>query len=186
MKSITMEIDGKTVTASEGMMVLQVARQAGIEIPTLCYSELLKPSGVCRMCMVEIAKGKRRRLVASCCYPAEDGLVVATNTPKIHKIRRMIIELLWPAWGELAKQYGITKSRFVPRLTDCSLCGLCVRYCAEVAKKNALYFQGRGINRRPAFIPGIADCDSCRECFGLCTGGWIVAEHSRVSATLND
>ena len=69
-------------------------------------------------------------------------------------------------------------------MTDCSLCGLCVRYCAEVAKKNALYFQGRGINRRVAFIPGIADCDSCRECFGLCTGGWIVSEHGRASADL--
>jgi bidirectional [NiFe] hydrogenase diaphorase subunit len=186
MKSITMEIDGKKVTASEGTMVLQAAREAGIEIPTLCYNEQLKPSGVCRMCMVEIAKGKRRRLVASCCYPAEDGLVVATSTPKVQKIRRMIIELLWPAWGELGKQYGITKSRFVPQLTDCSLCGLCVRYCAEVAKKNALYFQGRGINRRPAFIPGMADCDSCRECFGLCTGGWIVAEHAKASAALSD
>ena len=47
-------------------------------------------------------------------------------------------------------------------------------------------FHGRGINRRVAFIPGIADCDSCRECFGLCTGGWIVAEHGKSSATLND
>ena len=186
MTSIKMEIDGKTVTASEGMMVLQVAREAGIEIPTLCYDERLKSYGACRMCMVEIVKGKRRRLVASCCYPAEEGLIVATNTPQLYAIRRMIIELLWPAWEELGKQYGITKSRFVPELTDCSLCGLCVRYCAEVAKKNAVYFEGRGINRKLAFTPGIAECDSCRECFELCTGGRLIAEHGRASATLND
>jgi NADH dehydrogenase/NADH:ubiquinone oxidoreductase subunit G len=186
MSSITMEIDGKAVTASGGMTVLEVAREAGIEIPTLCHNEQLKPSGVCRMCMVEIVKGKRRRLVASCCYPAEEGLVVTTSTPEIDRIRRMIIELLWPASAQLGKPYGITKSRFAPELTDCSLCGLCVRYCAEVAKKNALYFQGRGINRRVAFTPGMAECASCHECFGLCTGGWLVAEYGKASATLYD
>jgi bidirectional [NiFe] hydrogenase diaphorase subunit len=184
MKSLTMEIDGKVIEAHEGMMVLQVASEAGIQIPTLCYHELLKPAGVCRMCMVEIVKGKRRRLVTSCCYPAEEGLVVTTSTPRIESIRRMIIELLWPAWVRLGEQYSITKSRFVPESTDCSLCGLCVRYCAEVAKKNAVYFAGRGIDRRVEFTPGMDECDSCRECFGLCTGGWLVTEHGKASATL--
>lgn len=186
MKPITMEIDGRSVTAREGMMVLEAASQAGITIPTLCSDERLKPSGVCRMCMVEIVRGKRRRLVASCCYPAEEGLIVTTTTPKIERMRRLIIELLWPAWTRLSKEYGITNSRFAPELSDCSLCGLCVRYCAEVAKKNALYFEGRGIDRRVAFTPGTADCASCRECFGLCTGGWLVAEHGTASATLYD
>ncbi len=134
--------------------------------------------------MVEIVKGKRRRVVASCCYPAEEGLIVTTTTPEIQRIRKMIIELLWPASAQLGKRYGITKSRFVPELTDCHLCGLCVRYCTEVAKKNALYFQGRGIDRRVAFTPGIAECDSCRACFGLCTGGWLVAAHGEASAAL--
>jgi bidirectional [NiFe] hydrogenase diaphorase subunit len=183
---IKMEIDGKAVKAREGMMLLEVAREAGIDIPTLCSSEQLKPSGVCRLCMVEIVKGKRRRVVASCCYPAEEGLIVTTTTPEIQRIRKMIIELLWPASAQLGKRYGITKSRFVPELTDCSLCGLCVRYCAEVAKKNAIYFQGRGIDRRVAFTPGIAECDSCRACFGLCTGGWLVAAHGEASAALYD
>jgi len=186
MTTITMKIDGKMVRASEGMMLLEAIRDAGIDIPTLCYNERLKPSGVCRMCMVEIVKGKRRRLVASCCYPVEEDLIVTTDTPEVLRIRKMIIELLWPASAQLGRQYGITKSRFVPGLTDCSLCGLCVRYCAEVAKKNAIYFEGRGIDRRVAFTPGVAECDTCRDCFGLCTGGWLVAEHGMASATLND
>lgn len=181
MSTITMQIDGREVAASEGTTVLQAAREAGIEIPTLCNNEQLKPSGACRMCMVEIVKGTRRRLVASCCYPAQEGLVVTTDTPKIRKIRKLIIELLWPSWGRLAPKYGVTKSRFVPELTDCSLCGLCVRYCTEVAKKNVVYFKGRGINRRVAFAPGADECDFCRQCFSLCSGGWLITAHGSAS-----
>jgi len=179
MNSVTMEIDGKTVTAPEGMMLRRAASQAGIDIPGLCDHELLKPSGACRMCRVEIAKGKRRRLVASCCYPVEEGLVVTTSNPKIEKIRKLIIELMWPAWVRLGKQYGITKSRFVPELTDCSLCGLCVRYCAEIKKSNLLFLKGRGIDRRPALVEGSTlACGNCGECFSMCASGWVVASRS--------
>jgi len=181
MTSITMQIDGKEVRASEGMTVLEAARAAGIEIPTLCHSDQLKPAGHCRMCMVEVVRGTRRRLVASCCYPAQEGILVTTDTPKIRKIRKLLIELLWPSWRHLGKEYGITKSRFVPELTNCSLCGMCVRYCNEVEKKNAVYYKGRGINRTVAFTPGMDECDFCRRCFNLCTGGFIITEHGLAS-----
>ncbi len=86
---------------------------------------------------------------------------------------------LWPAWQQYAGEYGVTKSRFRPAMTDCSLCGLCVRYCAEVKKDNALYFKGRGIDRKPELIDGSHDqCGQCRECFALCSGGWVVASRS--------
>jgi len=177
MKTIRLEIDGKKVHAKEGATILEVARENGIYIPTLCHNDELKPSGVCRLCMVEISKNKRTKLVASCVYPVEKNLVVKTNSEKIRKIRRMIVELLWPTVPALAKEFEVEKSRFVPEHTECCLCGLCVQYCAEVRKLNAVYFKGRGINREVAILPEMVDeCAYCTKCYGLCPGGWIVIQ----------
>jgi bidirectional [NiFe] hydrogenase diaphorase subunit len=176
--TLTLKIDGQTVSAQEGESLLEVARRSGIEIPTLCYDDKLKPSGACRMCMVEVKKGKRTRLVASCAYTAEAGIEVTTDNERIGKIRRMIVELLWPSWTREAEKLGVKASRFEggPAQFDCNQCGLCVRYCSEVAKKNVIYFAGRGIDRHPAFVPGMEDeCSTCRACFGVCSGGWIVS-----------
>lgn len=175
MSTVTLEINGKQVTADAGTPLLDVARQAGIDIPTLCASETVKPSGACRMCMVELTKGKRQRLVASCVYPAEQGLVVQTESERLTRIRKLIVELLWPTTARFAGRFGLTESRFEPAMVDCNLCGLCVRTCAEVVQKNAAHFEGRGIDRRVALLPGTEDeCASCRQCFHLCTGNWIV------------
>lgn len=177
MKRIQLEIDGKKVQAKEGATILEVARENGIYIPTLCHNDELKPSGVCRLCMVEISKNKRTKLVASCVYPVEKNLVVKTNSEKIRKIRKMIVELLWPTVPALAKEFEVEKSRFVPEHTECCLCGLCVQYCAEVRKLNAVYFKGRGINREVAILPELVDdCAYCTKCYGLCPGGWIVIQ----------
>lgn len=177
MKTIQLEIDGEKLCAKEGSTILEVARENGIYIPTLCQNDELKPSGVCRLCMVEITKNKKTKLVASCVYPVEEDLVVKTNSQKINKIRRMIVELLWPTVPALAKEFGVEKSRFVPEHTECCLCGLCVQYCAEIVKSNAAYFKGRGIKREVAVLPELADnCDYCTRCYGLCPGGWIVIQ----------
>lgn len=95
-EEITLKIDGKEVKAEKGTTILEVARTNGVEIPTLCYNEQLKPYGACRMCMVEIVRRGRRRLVSSCVYPVEEGLEVVTNNERIGKLRGMIIELLLP------------------------------------------------------------------------------------------
>ncbi|MBN2055043.1 (2Fe-2S)-binding protein [bacterium] len=183
MSSVTCIIDGREVTAPEGTMLLKAAREAGIEIPSLCHDDRLEPSGACRLCMVEITKNGRRRLVASCCYPVEDGLEVRTDTEELLKIRRMIIELLWPSLEGLGKKYGVTQSRFKPSHTDCSMCGLCVRYCAEITKRHAVYFAGRGVDREIALVPEMAaQCMYCGECFNLCSGGWIVNEMNNIYA----
>lgn len=176
MGNITLQIDGKPVAAPSGATILQAARSAGVDIPTLCDNNGLEPYGACRMCMVEIEKDGRKKLVASCLYPVEAGLTVQTRTEKVTKIRRMIIELLWPAWQPYAQEYGVTESRFEPGMNDCTLCGLCARYCAEVKKANVIYFKGRGIDRQPALIEGSQlSCRSCGECFSLCSSGWIAS-----------
>ena len=183
MEKIKLEIDGKLVEATEGMTILQAARKAGIDIPTLCYNEQLTPYGGCRLCTVEIGGKGRTRLVASCIYPVEDKLVVKTESERVVKIRKMIIELLLPSCPTgpieaLAERYGVEKSRFTGENKSCVLCGLCVRYCSEVKKANAIGFIGRGVERDVAFLPEVAPkvCPSCRECFSLCPGGKVVKD----------
>jgi len=180
MEKITIEIDGKKIQAKPDTTILQNAREAGIEIPTLCNEERLAPYGGCRMCMVEITRNNRSRLVTSCVYPVEEGLVVKTDTEKVKKIRRTLLELILPLSPTgpvlaLAEKYGLKGSRFTAEETSCILCGLCVRYCAEVKKANAIGFTGRGINREIAFIKENASkaCASCRECFDLCPSGKV-------------
>jgi bidirectional [NiFe] hydrogenase diaphorase subunit len=181
-KTVKLEINGKTVEAQEGITLLWAARQAGIEIPTLCYDDRLAPYGGCRLCTVEISKNNETRLVASCVYPVEDKLIVKTESERVVKNRKMIIELLLPLsptgpLETLAKKYGIDKSRFPGEVTECILCGLCVRYCAEMKKANAIGFIGRGVERDIAFIPEVAAkvCPGCRECFTLCPSGKVVS-----------
>lgn len=197
MKTITLEIDGKKIKAEEEMTVLQAAKSVGIDIPTLCYHEELEPYGACRLCMVEITNGKRTRLVASCCYPVEEGLVVKTAPKKVNKHRKTILELLLPLAPtgpitSLAAKYGlcelvekreggdvwkVKEFRFPAEQTDCTLCGLCVRYCAEIKKENAVGFIGRGIDRHIALVPEKGSiCIDCRECYILCDGGKLPPE----------
>ena len=179
-EEITLEIDGKKVTGDKRMTIFQVARANGIEIPTLCYNEQLKPYGACRMCTVEIVRRGRRRLVVSCAYPVEEGLEVVTENERIRKLRGMIIELLLPLAEtgpirELAQKYEVKKSRFEAEPASCIVCGLCVRYCAEVKKAHAICFVGRGTKREIAPVPEIAPniCMTCKECYPLCPGGKI-------------
>lgn len=175
MTTIQLEIDGRKVRAKQGATILEAASENGIDIPNFCHHDKLRPYGACRLCMVEISKNGRTKLVASCVYEVEQDLVVKTNTERVRKIRRMIIELMDPALRALADEYGVTVSRFSPERTDCSLCGLCVRYCAEVKGLNAVYFKNRGIDREIALVPGLEqECMYCRECFDLCSGGLLV------------
>lgn len=187
MGKIRLEIDGKTVEVEEGATILQAAKTLGIEIPTLCYNEQLEPYGACRICLVEISRNGKTRHVVACVYPAEEGLKVRTDTERLRRIRRTLLELmlpLAPASGpikELAEKYGAKEGKFQAEPTACILCGLCVRYCSEVKKANAVCFIGRGTERQIAFVPDVApyECPSCRECYGLCPGGKIVEAESQ-------
>ncbi len=176
MSEILIEIDGKEVGAREGMTVLEAARNAGISIPTLCHHEKLEPFGGCRICIVEVEVRGWTRLVVSCVYPVAQNLVVRTRSDKIDRIRKMIVELLMahapdsPELQDLAKTYGADRDRFEKEVSFCIHCGLCVRYCAEVKKKNAVGFIDRGIRKEISFIPEISakECWDCKECFPLC------------------
>jgi len=176
MSKIILIIDGKEVEANEGMTILQAAQSVGIVIPTLCHHELLEPYGGCRLCTVEAEVRGRTKLVAACLYPVEKDLIVRTKSQQVDKIRKMILELLLAhapdsrELQDLAKEYGADKNRFGKEPSFCIHCGLCVRYCAEVTKKNAICFIDKGTTREISFIPEIAskECWNCKECFSLC------------------
>lgn len=190
MSEIRMQIDGKEVKAKEGMTVLEAAQQAGISIPTLCHHEKLEPFGGCRLCMVEVESGGWTKLVVSCVYLAQDDLIVRTRSEKIDKIRKTILELLLahapdsPQLLDLASEYGADADRFEQEASFCIHCGLCVRYCAEVKKKNAIGFIDRGIRKEISFLPEIAakECNDCKECFPLCPTSYLQAAFVLVEA----
>ncbi len=176
MSEILLEIDGREVKATAGMTILEAAKSVGILIPTLCYHEKLEPFGSCRLCTVEVEVRGRTRLVASCVYPVEEGLVVRTRTEKVARIRKTILELLLAhapdsfVLEKLAKEYGADRDRYEKEASFCIHCGLCVRYCAEVKQKHAVGFVDRGSRKEICFIPEIAakECWDCKECFPLC------------------
>ena len=190
MTEIHLQIDGKEVSAREGMTVLEAARQAGIVIPTLCYHEALEPFGACRLCLVEAEVRGWTRLVVSCVYPADNSLIIRTRSEKIDRIRKTLLELLLahaphaPQLQDLAREYGADKDRFEKEASFCINCGLCVRYCAEVKKKNAVGFIDRGVRKEICFLPEIAsqECNSCKECFSLCPTSYLQAAFVLVEA----
>ena len=162
MSEILLQIDGKAVKADEGMTILQAAQSAGIFIPTLCHHEKLEPYGACRICMVEVEVRGRKNHVVSCLYPVARDLVVRTRSEKVDKVRRVILEELLahapnsPELVHLAQEYGADRDRFEKESSFCILCGLCVRYCAEIKQKNAVGFIERGARREIQLHSG--DC----------------------------
>lgn len=165
-------INGRELEFTEGRTILQVAQKNNIYIPTLCYNEAVKPYGACRLCIVEIERKGRRRLVTSCLYPAEDGLNVITDSDRVKADRAMIMQLLLARCPDnevvkaLAKKLGVEKTPFKPEDKNCILCGLCVRVCEEVVGANAISPVDRGVNREIA-APYYEQSDSCIGC-GSC------------------
>ncbi len=173
---VTLTIDERELQAEEGATILDVARDNNIYIPALCSNEAVAPYGACRLCLVEISSNGRKKLVTSCFYPAEEGLVVKTSTERIISNRRMIMELLLArcpdnkAIQDLARQLGVEKTSFKLEDNQCILCALCVRACQEVVDVNAISLVNRGINREvaaPFYEPSDA-CIGCGSCAYIC------------------
>jgi len=194
---IRLKIDGKEVTADEGMTILEAAEQAGIPIPTLCHHPALSNWGGCRMCVVAVEGVPR--LVASCVMPVRNGMAVVTNNERILKSRRAVLEFIFaernhncmfcPKSGDcelqqlaydLQMDHMAVPQSFAPFPTDvtnnymgidhnrCILCGRCVRACAELAGNHVLAFQNRGPRSLIGFdLNETLDGSTCYAC-GIC------------------
>ncbi len=174
-------LDGRPVRFADERNVLEVARKAGIDIPTFCYHSELSVYGACRLCLVDIAG---RGVVASCSTLPEPGMVIRTNTKEIRDMRRINVELLLAsherectscgksglcALQNLARKMGIDRIRYqstrpqaeidksspclVHDPNKCILCGDCVRFCDEIQGVGAIDFSFRGAKAAvgPAF-----------------------------------
>lgn len=177
MKRISLTINGHVVTGQTGQTLLQVARQQGIPIPTLCNFPGLSPMGACRVCIVEVAGYPRP--VPACATAAEQGMEVSTDSVRIQNARRMIVELLLAERNHtcpvcvmdgncelqtLSQQLGIDHVRYgfiAPQMTvdisqprfgidhnRCILCRRCVRVCDEVEGAHTWDVSGRGSESR--------------------------------------
>ena len=171
----TLVIDGKEVSARAGQTILEVARENGIDIPTLCHLDGLNDVGACRLCVVEV-KGNNK-LFPACVTSVFEGMEVSTQSERLQKHRRTILELLFTERNHvcsvcvangncelqsLAQSQGLTHVRLPYRNPDlhvdasherftvdhnrCILCTRCVRVCAEVEGAHVWDVMGRGIN----------------------------------------
>lgn len=173
-KEVTITIDGKKVNARTNQTILEVARLAGVHIPTLCYYPRLSPTGACRVCVVQVEGA--RSLVAACSGLIDrDGMVVHTETDEVVRSRKMSVELLLASGNHdcpncasngrcelqnLAQELDIEHPRFpiespkipfdnsnpmiVRDLNKCVLCGRCVRGCNDVQVNRVIEFGYRG------------------------------------------
>ena len=170
---VNLTIDGQKVTAPEGLTILEVARENGIHIPTLCYHPKLQPLGYCRLCLVDI-DGAAKPMTA-CNTPVAEGMVIRTSTPAIEGMRKGIIEMLLSLHPEdcltcekagscqlqdCAYTYGanqgelpvkreelpiLQENPFIVRdYNKCIVCGRCVRACQEVQVQGVLSLVGKG------------------------------------------
>jgi bidirectional [NiFe] hydrogenase diaphorase subunit len=181
---VNLIIDGKNISAPKDTMLLEAARTAGIAIPTLCAHEAVSRSGACRLCVVEIKKGNRTRIVTSCLYGVEEGLIVDTKGERVQNVRRLVLELLLARCPEsdvlqkLAKELGVDiQPRYVAD-TDkgkCILCRSCVRVCEEVVGVSAIGLFARGSHKTVGtpYNEKSDVCIGCGACVYVCPTGHI-------------
>ena len=194
MGDITLTINDAPVTGHSGMTILEVARENGIDIPTLCYLKELSPIGACRICVVEVEGS--RNLVGSCHTPIDEGMVIHTHSPRVVAARRMLLELLmanhpdnclvcdaanqcelrqiaadldvaFPPFKLRKHYYPIEDvSPYIVRdLSKCILCQRCIRACDEIAKQKVFNLAYRGFDCKVVVdLDQPINRDVCRDC----------------------
>lgn len=176
---IKLTINGKEVEVDNGTTILQAARQASIDIPTLCFLKEINAAGDCRMCIVEIEG--RKGFAPACITMCQEGMNVKTDTPELNESRRIILDLVLSTHNRdcltcvrngncelqtLAEKFGVTKVEYegekaesiidelspsiVRDNSKCILCKRCVAACKNIQKVGAIDVVGRGFTSRMA------------------------------------
>jgi NADH dehydrogenase/NADH:ubiquinone oxidoreductase subunit G len=177
MSNIALTMNGAPISGREGQTILEVARENGIDIPTLCYIEGLTPIGACRICVVEVEGS--RTLVGSCHTPIAEGMVIHTHSPKVLAARRILVELMLASHPDnclvcdeanrcelrkLAADLNIGLPRFKIRkhyypiedenpyivrdMSKCILCRRCVAACQNIKGNKMLSIAYRGFDSK--------------------------------------
>jgi formate dehydrogenase alpha subunit len=181
LETITITLDGVEVSGSSGMTILDLARESGVNIPTLCHDRYLAPTGACRLCIVEDESSGA--LLASCVSPIRAGMVINTSSPRVMERRQILIQLMLASHPDsclvcdkgnqcqlrqLGAEMGIglvelqripqlaaiqEVNPFIERdLSRCILCGKCIRADQELVVQGAIDYIGRGFAARPATL----------------------------------
>jgi formate dehydrogenase alpha subunit len=194
---IAITLNGTPVSGRPGMTILELAREVGVNIPTLCHDPTLKPAGACRTCLVE--EEKSGRLLASCVTPIAAGMVINTESPVVIENRKVIVKLMLASHPEscilcdkgnrcqlrnIAAELGIGSLNYyrMPQFTGtqevnpfilrdlskCILCGKCIRADQELVVVGALEYMHRGFDAKPAtLLDGPLEASECTFC-GTC------------------
>jgi predicted molibdopterin-dependent oxidoreductase YjgC len=197
---VKITIDGAQIEVAEGATLLDAARAAGIETPTLCYADTLTPVNVCRVCVVELEGA--RTLVPACSRKAQDGMVVHTDSERVRTSRRLVLELLGSATDlstapdaqRYIEQYDAKPERLgtppapAPKLDNdlymrdyskCILCYKCVEACGVDHQNTfAIAVAGRGFEAHISTeldvpLPDSA-CVYCGNCIAVCPTGALM------------
>jgi predicted molibdopterin-dependent oxidoreductase YjgC len=176
---ITITIDGKAYAAEAGQTALEVAKQNGISIPTLCYHPALKPSGSCKLCAVEVSGRTSGRQIAmlSCILKVKDGLEIKTTGSIVEAARTKAFKNLLRMAPQSARLRQMARDHGVdlgPPPDGCLRCRLCVRVCKEIVGAEALKMKKEdGVF---FVVPEPDRCIGCGTCANICPTGAIRVE----------
>ena len=163
MEMLNCKVNGIAVSVPAGSTILEAARAAGIEIPTLCYMKEINAIGACRICVVE-ATGARG-LVPACVYPVTEGMEIQTNTAKVQEARKMTLELILSTHDK--------KCLSCPRSTNCELQKLCNDYGVTASAFEGFKPEFAIDDSAPHLVRDNNKCILCRRCVAVCNQQFV-------------
>ena len=157
-KMIKLTIDGTEVEVKEGSTILEAARKANIDIPTLCYLKEINEIGDCRMCIVEVEG--RKGFATSCIQKVEDGMVVHTHTPAVLEARRMVLDLIISNHSKDCLTCA--------RSGNCELQALAIKFNVLNIDYEGERTKHKIDDKSPSIVRDFNKCILCRRCVGAC------------------